>query len=157
MNAGARKTAGVRERAKRPGSPPGGGAAATGGSAVMPPALNGLLLVGRLRGCLQLLLDALDVAGLLQELLEQPPLALTRGRAERRRLVVGHVEGDRLRRQQWSFRRPGDRVRIALRGHVVIPRAEAALLRPDCGGLRRREVLDERADGRRIAEGDHQV
>src|SRR5947209_3466684 len=97
-SAGARNTAVVRMRPRRPGSAEGGGAATTGGSAVIPPALKcllALLVCGRCRR-LELLLDARDVGRLLQELLEEPPLALTGRTAEGRRLQVRHVEDDRL-------------------------------------------------------------
>src|SRR5262249_19795164 len=95
-----------------PGAAPGGGAGATGGSAVSRAELTFLLLVrGRGRG-LELLLDSCDVLGVLQELLEQPPLALAGRRAEGRGLVVGHVEDDRLGVQERNLGRAGDRVRV---------------------------------------------
>src|SRR5436309_7391008 len=96
-SAGARKTAPTRYLPSRPGSAPGGGAATTGGSTATPPALKALLalLVGRCRCRLELLLDAGHVTRALQEVLEDPPLALAGGGAERRRLLVGHVEHDR--------------------------------------------------------------
>src|SRR5215471_21563780 len=101
----------------RPGSAPGGGAAATGGSAVIPPELTSLLVRG---GCrrFELLLDARHVLRVLEELLEQAPHALARGRAEGRRLVVGQVEDDRLRVQQGHLGRAGDRIRVDTRRNV---------------------------------------
>src|SRR5579863_3137378 len=100
-SAGARNRPPVRNRASRRSPPAGGGAATTGGSTVMiPPELTDLLgaLVGR--GCrrLQLLGDPGGVARVLEEALEQPPLALAGGGAERGRLLVGHVEDDVLGR-----------------------------------------------------------
>src|SRR5581483_1383674 len=137
--AGVRKSAPVRYRPSLPGSESGGGAATTGGSAVIPPTPNELLLVRGLRRRFELRLDAGDVARVLEELLEQPPLTLARRRSERRRLVVGHVEHDRLRRQDRGLARAGDRVGIDARRHVVVAGPEPALLRPRLGGLRRRE------------------
>src|ERR1700733_8121535 len=99
-SAGPRKIAPVRYLPNRPGSAVGGGAAATGGSAVIPPALIELLLALLVCGCssgLELFLDAGHVARRLQEVLEDPPLALTGGGAEGRRLLVRHVEHDGLR------------------------------------------------------------
>src|SRR5690348_796084 len=117
--AGPRNSSAVRKRPSLPPPPEAGGAAATGGPAVIPPALTRLLLlVRRRRGRFELLLDPGDVLRALQELLEQTPLPLARRRAECRRLVVGHVEDDRLRRQERRFRRPGDRVRIDPRRHL---------------------------------------
>src|ERR1700726_2227861 len=98
-SAGARKNAPTRYRPSLPGSPVGGGAATTGGSAVIPPALMSLLLVRRRCCGLELFLDPADVLGVLQERLEEAPLARARRGAERRRLVVGHVEHHRLGRE----------------------------------------------------------
>src|SRR4030088_439257 len=112
--AGARKIAPVTYRPSRPGSRAGGGPATTGGSAVIPPALNALLplLVRRHRGRLELLLDAAHVRRLLQEGLEEPPLALTGRAAERGRLLVGHVEHHRRRVGDCSLVRLVDRVGV---------------------------------------------
>src|SRR5438105_7940666 len=106
--AGPRKTAPTRYLPSLPGSAEGGGAAATGGSAVIPPALKSLLalLVGRHCGRFELRGDALCVVGRLEEILEDSPLALAGGRPEGRRLLVGHVEDDGLRRADRSLRRP---------------------------------------------------
>src|SRR5919204_2429709 len=99
-SAGPRKITAIRYRPSRPGSAAGGGAATTGGSAVTPPALKSLLplLVRGCRGGLELLGDPGRVARRLQEVLEDAPLALARGRSERRRLLVRHVEDDGLGR-----------------------------------------------------------
>src|SRR4029079_17896589 len=117
ITAGARKTAVVRIRPSLPGSDEGGGAATTGGSAVIPPALKRpvllALLVGRGRGCLQLLLDARDVLRVPEELLEQPPLALPCRAAERRRLLVRHVEHDGLRGSDQGLASAGYRVGVS--------------------------------------------
>src|SRR5581483_3023000 len=134
----------------------GGGAATTGGSAVIPPALTRTsllaLLVGRRGGRLELLLDPRHVLRVAQELLEQPPFALAGRTAERRRLLVRHVEHDGLRAEDRGLARLRDRVRIHARRHVLVARAEAALLRPDLGRRCGREVLDESLDGRVVAE-----
>src|SRR5581483_4414268 len=160
-SAGARKTAVVSARPSLPGSAEGGGAATTGGSAVIiPPLTRSLLLallVGRSSGRLELLLDARDVLRVAQELLEQAPLTLTGRTAERRRLLVGHVEDHRLRGEDRRLARLRDRVRIDARRHVLVARAEAALLRPDLGGLRGGEVLHERLDRLIVTERHEQV
>src|SRR4051794_23386806 len=110
----------------RPGSALGGGATATGGSAVIPPltSLLAALVRGTCRG-LELLLDSGHVLRVLEELLEQPPLTLSGRRAKRRRLVVGHVEDDRLRCQERRLDGLRDRIGIHARGHVVVAGAEA--------------------------------
>src|SRR5438270_12429540 len=143
-----------------PGSAEGGGAATMGGSAVTPPALTALLLallVRRGSRSLELLLDAAHVLRALEEFLEDPPLALAGGGAERRRLLVGHVEHDRLRGAERRFGRPRDGVRIDARRHVVVAGSESADLRPHVRGLRRREELHERLDRWGVAERDEQV
>src|SRR5579862_2324775 len=97
-NAGSRKTAPVVYRASLPGSAEPGGAATTGGSAVIPPAVLTCPLLARLVGrcgrLLELRRDPVHVARVLEERLEDPPLALARGGAERGRLSVRHVEDD---------------------------------------------------------------
>src|SRR5260221_2582315 len=158
--AGARKIPPTRYLPSLPGSEEGGGAATTGGSAVIPPALTEsllALLVRRCCGCFELLLDAGDVLGVLQEVLEETPLALCSSRAEGRRLLVRHVEDDRLRGRDRSLGRLRDRVRVDARRDVLVARAEAALLRPRLGRRRGREEVDERADRPRVAERDEQV
>src|SRR6266568_4522098 len=157
--AGARKNAPVRYLPSRPGSAEGGGAAATGGSAVIPPALTSLLalLVRLRRRGFELLCDAARVTGGLEEVLEEPPLALGGGPAEGRRLLVGHVEDDRLRGLDRPLGGLRDRVRVDAGRHVVIAGAEAARLRPRLGGRRRGEVLHERLDRRRVTEGDEKI
>src|SRR5437763_7472256 len=157
--AGPRKNTPTRYLPSLPDSAEGGGAATTGGSAVIPPALTFLLarLVRRCGGRLELRCDALHVAGRLEEVLEDPPLALTGSRAERRRLLVRHVEHDGLRTPDRSLRRTRDRVRIDARRNVLVARPEAPLLRPDLGRLRGGEVLHERLDRGRVAERDEQV
>src|SRR5205085_810751 len=108
---GARKNAPTPNLPSLPDPEPGGGAATTGGSTLIPPTPNSLLLVrGGGRG-FELLLDARDVLRVLQEVLEQPPLALARGGAECRRLLVGHVEDDVLRLSDRSLGSASDRVR----------------------------------------------
>src|ERR1051325_4856233 len=157
--AGARKTAPTTYLPSRPWSAEGVGAAVTGGSAVMlPPAKRLLPLLVRLRRRgLQLAGDAVHVLRVLEEVLEQSPLALAGGAAERRGLRVRHVEHDRLRLRERDLGRARDRIRIHARAHVVVPGPEAAGLRP-CGRcLRRREELDERPDGRCVLEGDDRV
>src|SRR5438105_6170901 len=140
-----------------PGSAEGGGAATMGGSAVTPPALTALLLallVRRGGRSLELLLDAAHVLRALEELLEDPPLALAGGGAERRRLLVGHVEHDRLRGAERRFRRLRDRVRIDARRHVLVAGAEAPELRPGLCGRSGCKELHERHDGGCAAEPD---
>src|SRR6266849_3795563 len=120
--AGARKLAQTRYLPSLPGSEEGGGAARTGGSAVIPPALTEsllALLVRRCCGCFELRLDAGDVLGVLQEVLEEAPLALCGSRAEGRRLLVRHVEHDRLRRRDRSLGRLRDRIRVDARRDVL--------------------------------------
>ena len=68
--------------------------------------------------------------GRLQERLEDAPLALADGRAERRRLLVRHVEHDALRALDRRTDRAVDRVRVGARRHVVVAGREPALLRP---------------------------
>src|SRR6266536_5461202 len=157
--AGPRKTAEVKYFPSRPGSAEGGGAAATGGSAVIPPALNSLLpLLVRGRRCsLELLRDSVHVARLLEEVLEQLPLALAGCPAERGRLLVGHVEHDRLCGLDRCLGRLRDRVRIDARRHVVVAGPEAARLRPRLRSRGGGEELHEGPDGRSVAEGDEQV
>src|SRR5437588_11185969 len=146
-------------RPVRPGSPDGGGAATTGGSAVIPPALTSLLalLVRRYRGGLQLLLDAADVARALQALLEEPPLTLTVRAAERRRLLVRHVEYDRLRAGDRGLVCLVDRVGVDRRAELVVARGESADLRPRRRRRGGAEELHERLDCRSVAERDEQV
>src|SRR5438874_196642 len=158
-SAGPRKSAPTRYLPTLPGSAPGGGAATTGGSTATPPALNALLalLVGRCRGGLELLLDPGDVLRVPQEGLEDPPLALSGGGAERRRLLVRHVEHDRLRLPDRGLGRPGDRIRVDARRDVLVARAEAALLRPRLGGGSGGEELDECLDRRGVAERDQEI
>src|SRR5580765_5288166 len=131
--AGARKTAPIAYLPSLPDSAGGGGAATTGGSAMIPPAvipsLLGLLVRRRCRR-FELLLDAGDVRGVLQELLEDAPLSLAGGGAERRRLVVRHVEHDGLRGPDRRLGRPRDRVRVDARRDVLVAGPEAALLCP---------------------------
>src|SRR5579859_1267847 len=149
MKTGPRKSAVVRYRASRSGSAEeGGGAPTTGGSAVIPPALTLLLalLVGRRRGRFELLLDAADVLRVPEELLEQAPLALAGGAAERRRLLVGHVEHDRLGRRDRSLAQLRDGVRVDAGGDVLVAGAESTLLRPHPCGRRGREIVHERTD-----------
>src|SRR5262245_23436401 len=98
------------------------------------------LLVGRRRRGLELLLDPADVARLSQEVLEEPPLALSDGGAERGRLLVGHVEGDVLRLRDRGRGRACRRIRVDARRQPRVAAREAALLRPDGRGLRRGEV-----------------
>src|SRR4051794_19897386 len=73
-----------------------GGTAPAGGSAAMavPPLMPAppASLVGLGRCGLQLLGDAVDVARVLDEVLEDLPLALADGGAERGGLEVGHIE-----------------------------------------------------------------
>src|SRR3954468_13407796 len=159
--AGARKIAPMRYLPSLPGSEEGGGAARTGGSAVIapPPLIASLLalLVRRCCGRFELLLDAGDVLGVLHEVLEEAPLALRSGRAEGRRLLVRHVEDNRLRGRDRSLGRLRDRVRVDARRDVLVARAEATLLRPRLGRGRGREEVDEGADRGRVAERDEQV
>src|SRR5258708_3487028 len=127
MKTGPRKSAAVKYRASRSDwAEEGGGAPTTGGSAVIPPALTSLLalLVGRRCGRFQLLLDPTDVLRVPEELLEQAPLALAGGAAERRRLLVGHVEHDRLRGRDRSLAQLRDGVRVDAGGHVLVAGAE---------------------------------
>src|SRR5689334_21205564 len=147
-SAGARKSAPTRYLPSLPGSAVGAGAATTGGSAVTPAVGTPLLrlLVRGGRGRLQLLLDPGDVLRVLQEVLEDPPLALAGRGAERRRLLVRHVEDDLLRLDDRRFGRAGDRIRVDARRDVLVARPEAALLRPGLGGLRGGEEVHERAD-----------
>src|SRR5437773_1908358 len=159
-SAGARKIAPTRYLPSRPGPAEGGGAATTGGSAVIPPALMSRLLpclVRRGGCCLELRGDARRVARRLEEVLEQSPLARAGGRAERRRLLVRHVEHDGLRGADRCFRGAGDRIRIDARRDVLVAGPEAALLRPDLRGRRGGEVLHERLDRRGVAERDEEV
>src|SRR4051812_10367853 len=105
-SAGVRKIPPTRYLPSLPGPAEGGGAATTGGSAVIPPALIASLLALLVRGScsrFELLLDAGDVLGVLQEVLEDSPLALSGSCAEGRRLLVGHVEHDRLRGRDRSL------------------------------------------------------
>src|SRR5206468_2087940 len=98
MAAGRRKKAATPCLRRRAGSAAAGGAPSRGGSAVMlaPPAT--LLLVECLgRGGLQRRSRSVDVLGVLQEVLEDLPLALAGRRAERRRLEIGEVEARHLR------------------------------------------------------------
>src|SRR5216684_5428401 len=160
MKTGPRKSAVVKYRASRSDSAEeGGGAPTTGGSAVIPPALTFLfaLLVRRCRSRFQLLLDAADVLRVPKELLEQAPFALTGGTAERRRLLVGHVEDDRLRRRDRSLAQFGDGVRVDAGRHVLVAGAEPTLLRPHLRGRRGREIVHERSDRRSVTEGDEEV
>src|SRR5215831_9399478 len=160
MNAGSRNRSPVRYRRYFSVLAPmgTGGAATGGGSAVTPPTVTLLLgLLVRLRGGrLQLLCDPLHVLGVLEEVLEQAPLALAGGRAERGRLVVGHVEHNRLRLLHRHGGRARDRVGEHTRAHVVVARRESARLRPRGGGLRGGEERLECGDGRIRAERDDQ-
>src|SRR3954462_4463178 len=112
ITAGARNIAVTRYARPRPGSPPSGGAPAYGGSALMLGLLMPLLLVRRRRGRLELRGGAVDVLGVLQEVLQDLPLALTRRAAEGRRSEVGHVEPEDLRLGQRRRGRAGEDVRI---------------------------------------------
>src|SRR5690348_11791831 len=116
MNAGSRKSVPARYRLI-PGPVSGGGAGATVGSAVMLPEVisaPGLLLVRGRGRRLELLLDPLHVVRVPEEVLEEAPLALPDGRAERRRLLIGHVERDVLRLRD----RGGGRARRLVRVHA---------------------------------------
>src|SRR5437899_3032057 len=126
----------------------------TGGSAVIPPGLTSLLalLVRRRRRRLELLLDAAHVGRGLNELLEEPPLALTGRAAERGRLLVGHVEHDRLRAGDQGLVCLVDCVGVHRRTEVVVARRKPADLRPCSGGWGGGEELHERPDRRRVAE-----
>src|SRR6476659_614264 len=144
-----------------PGPEGAGEAASTSGSAVMVPELTSYallaLLVRRRRGRLQLLLDSRHVRRVLQVLLEEPPLALARGRAERGRLLVGHVEDHVLRRRDRRGGCPRRRVRVDARRHVLVAGGEAALGRPRSRGGGGREELHERLDRRGVTERDDRV
>src|SRR3954462_734532 len=94
------------------------------------------LAVQRLgRGGLELLRDPVDVTRVRQEVLEQLPLALTVGRAERRRVLVGHVEAHVVGADE----RVGDLARrlVGVRGlgDVLVRRDVATGLRPDLARL----------------------
>src|SRR5664279_218686 len=97
----------------RPGSPPSGGAPAYGGSALMLGLLTPLLLVGRRGSRLELRGGAVDVLGVLQEVLQDLPLALPRRAAEGRGREIGHVEAKDLRLGERG--RVGARERVGIR------------------------------------------
>src|SRR5207244_3269370 len=85
-------------------------------------------LVGFGRRRLELLGDRGHVARVLQELLEDRPLTLTDGAAERRRLLIGHVE---LRHRR-GCQRLGDlarrRVGVDAQRHLLVECAGAGVL-----------------------------
>src|SRR3954470_17527689 len=127
--AGARNPAASEYCRQRPGSPPVSGGTTTGGSAVMPLMPSAHLvspprspsLLERLRGRrLERLLRARDVARVLQEVLQDLPLALTDRRAERCRGEVGHVEPERLGVGQRLGRRLQQRIRVLVGRDVLV-------------------------------------
>ena len=65
-----------------------------------------------------------------QEVLEEAPLALADGRAERARLLVGHVEGDVLRLRDRRGGRAGGRVRVDARPACSCCRSRSRPSRP---------------------------
>ena len=123
----------------------------TGGSAAMPPLLRSLayFLYAFAAAVSSVCGDAVDVPRVLQEVLEDLPLALAGRAAERRRLEVGHVEPERsspcasavaVVRVSASGYALGDTL---LFGDEKPPRFAQIV-----AASRRREVLDERADRR---------
>ena len=114
--------------------------------------LEFLLTVRLRRVSLHLLRDPVDVVRVLDEVGERLEQPLARGPAERRRLQVGQVEAEDLRLGQRACRRLRDLVGIDARVEVLVRRREPAALRPDLGGVGRRQVLEERVGGRAVLE-----
>src|SRR3954452_20280487 len=153
--AGPRKLSGRRDRRKRLARGGGGGASPAGNSTLTPvllttpapPLLRGL---ERRRGrLLELLGDAVHVVRVLEEVLQQRE---ERVAAEGARHQVGHVEAEGLRVRERRRRLLEELVRIELGVDVLVRRREAALLDPDLGRLRRRQVLDQGPRGRVVLE-----
>src|SRR5947199_1658237 len=97
-------------------------------------------LVGLRGRRLELLRDAVHVARVLQEVLEDLELALADRGPEGGRLEIREVEARRLRLLERLCDRALGRVGIGAERHVLVERAETPALGPDLGRLRRREV-----------------
>src|SRR5215210_4189622 len=106
-----------------------------GGSALMLGVLTYVLLVGRRGSLLELRGRAVDVGRVLEEVLQDLPLALAGRAAEGRRGQIRHVEAEDLGLRERRRRRARHRVRVRTRGHALVRRREAAALGPDRGRL----------------------
>src|SRR5258707_606085 len=108
-------------RCRRHQLSPDGGSPETEGSAVMLVVLKRCLALVRLRGVsLELTRDAVDVARVLEQVLEVLELTLPDGAAERSWLQVGHVEAEHLRECERDRGLARDRVRVDARLHVLV-------------------------------------
>src|SRR5262245_61456507 len=131
MKAGARKAA-VTAYLRSPNQGSGGApSSSAGGSAPMVASVNFLLERLR-RGRLESRRGAVDVL-VLEEVLKDLPLALSRRGAERRRLEVGQVEPRGLGCDQRGRRAPRERVAVRAQRDLLVRRSEPAPLRPDRG------------------------
>src|SRR5262245_21776450 len=121
MRAGARNTAATAYRRQRSRRAP-GGASASEDSAVTLCPLNVLLLVRSRRRLLELRGGPVDVRRVLEEVLEEEPLALPGRAAECRRLQIREVETRDLRPRELDRRLALERIGVRARRDALVRR-----------------------------------